>query len=237
VRVHPDIANLLQVQAVDQKLARIRRDLASLPAEATRRRQRLEQVRQEGEQAAAALLAAEVEYRSQEKNILGADEELKKLQARLSVVKNNAEYQATLFQMESVKRERSASEDEALQLMERVEVLRRQAAEAREKLAAEEATFAEFTREAEKLRAEREAELASVGAGRDALTKDVPPDLLKKYTDLFHVRDGEAVCGVEGDVCTGCYTRVTPNDQTRLLGSTSIVTCGACQRLLYLKER
>jgi predicted nucleic acid-binding Zn-ribbon protein len=75
-----------------------------------------------------------------------------------------------------------------------------------------------------------------VSAGRAALIDGIPPDLLAKYSTLFAVRGGVAVCAVEGDVCTGCYTSITPNDQARLLGASSIVQCGSCQRMLYFPE-
>ncbi|MEM8934426.1 MAG: C4-type zinc ribbon domain-containing protein, partial [Acidobacteriota bacterium] len=82
----------------------------------------------------------------------------------------------------------------------------------------------------------REAELAKIGAGRDDMLADVPRDLVVQYESLFDVRDGEAVCAVENGVCMGCYTSVTPNDQARLLGGSSVVICGSCQRLLYILD-
>lgn len=234
--MHPDIHKLLQVQTVDKKLAWIRRDLDSLPDEEDRRRQRLEQIRTASKESSAELNAAEVESRSQEKGILGADEEIKKLQTRLNTVKNNAEYQATLFQIESVKKGRGVIEEEGVELLERLDGLRERAAELIEKLSAEEATFTKFLGEAAQLREERGVELSQAGEGRDGLVKDIPPDLMQKYTGLFQVRSAEAVCAVRDEVCMGCYTSVTPNDHARLLGATTIVTCGACQRLLYLPE-
>ncbi|MEM7202163.1 MAG: C4-type zinc ribbon domain-containing protein [Planctomycetota bacterium] len=234
--MHPDIRKLLEVQKVDQTLARIRRDLESLPAEEARRQHKLEQVRKQAEQAKTNLQEAEVQSRAQEKSIVAADEELKKLTSRLNTVKNNAEYQATLFQIESVKRERSSIEDEGMQLLEQVDGLRDAATKAEATLAEEEETFAVFRKEAAELRAARERDLAAAGEGRESTLGDVPPDLMQKYSALFETRDAQAVCAVEGQVCTGCYTQVTPNDIARLAGKGSIVQCGSCQRLLYLSE-
>lgn len=235
-RVHPDIRKLLQVQRVDQKLARIRRDLDSLPREEARRRQRLDQARAAQQRAKEELDRAEVESRAHDKNIRGADEEIKKLTVRLNTVRNNAEYQATLFQIESVKRERSRIEEEALALLDRLEGLRQAVADAKAQADEEDRTFTEFLGEAEAVRSSRADELAAAGRGRDELIAEVPPDLLQKYETLFQVRDSVAVCAVEGQVCTGCYTSLTPNDMARLLGTTSVVQCGSCQRLLYLNE-
>ncbi len=234
--MHPDIRKLLEVQKVDRELARIRRDLESLPGEEQRRRQRLGQARQQSEEAKGQLMQAEVESRTHEKSIRGADDEIRKLESRLNTVKNNAEYQATLFQIESVKRERSAIEDEGMALLDRLEELRTSVRALQERVAGDEGTFAEFQEEAARLRAARERDAAAGSARREGLVAGIAPELLRKYTTIFEVRDGQAVCAVEGEVCTGCYTRITPNDLTRLMGATSLVQCGSCQRLLYLRE-
>lgn len=234
--MHPDIRKLLAVQKVDSELARIQRDLDSLPREEAKRARELEQARQASAAAKQELTAVTIRSRESENSIRGADEEIRKLESRLNSVKNNAEYQATLFQIESVRRERNALEEEGLALLDKVEGLREVARETDEKLAAEEATFAKFQNEAAALAREREAARQRVSAGRAALIEGIPPDLLAKYSTLFAVRGGVAVCAVEGDVCTGCYTSITPNDQARLLGASSIVQCGSCQRMLYFPE-
>ncbi len=234
--MHPDIKKLLEVQRVDRTLASIRRDLTSLPEEEQRRRQQLDKTRQRAEAAQAELQRAEVESRAQEKGIQAADEEIKKLQGRLNTVKNNAEYQATLFQIEAVKKEQSSIEEEGVELLDKLETMRAEVERLKAALTDEEATFAKFLEEASTLRAEREGELAKAGEGRDAMLADISRDALERYSSLFDVRDGEAVCAVEGEVCTGCYTRVTPNDLARLMGASSIVQCGSCQRMLYLAD-
>jgi predicted nucleic acid-binding Zn-ribbon protein len=231
--VHPDVRKLLEVQRVDQEIARLRRDLNSIPAEQERRTKRLAQLQGQRDVAKRALDAAEIESREMELGIKHADEEIAKLRVRLNTVKNNAEYQATLLQMESVKTERNRLEERGLELLEQVEGLRTSAAAAREAHAAEQKVFAEFQEEAARLRAEREAAVAKVSAGRAQLLDGIPGELLERYEDLFGVRDGSVVCAVEGQVCTGCYTSVTMNDLANLMGRSHVVQCGSCQRILY----
>jgi hypothetical protein len=231
--VHPDVRKLLEVQKVDQEIARLRRDLNSIPAEQERRSRRLAQLRSQSENAQRALQAAEMESREMELGIKHADEEIAKLRVRLNTVKNNAEYQATLLQTESVKTERSRLEERGLELLEQVESLRIAAGVARQALAAEEKVFAEFRKEAECLEQERAAAIERVSIGREKLLDGIPAELLERYEDLFEVRGGSAVCSVEGQVCTGCYTSVTMNDIANLMGRSQVVQCGSCQRILY----
>jgi len=231
--VHPDIRKLLEVQKVDMEFARVQRDLDSIPAEEARRRKQLERARAACEAAKHDLAHAQVRGHESEVGIRAADEEIKKLESRLNTVKNNAEYQATLFQIESVRKERGELEEEGLQLLEAVEGLRETALKTQEELQEEEATFVEFQSKASELLEQRTADRGRIAQGRDALLEGIPTDLLEKYRSLFDVRDGMAVCAVEGGHCMGCYSSITPNDMARLMGKTSIVQCGLCQRLLY----
>jgi len=234
--VHPDIKKLLEVQKVDSVVARIKRDLDSLPAEEARRSESVRRAKQAFEQARDVLNESLVRSRENETSIKATDEEIKKLQGRLNVVKNNAEYQATLLQIEAVRKERDGLEEEGLEFLEGLEDKRAAVKTCEERLADEEKTFGEFMEKAAGLRGERETELAEASKGRDDLTEGIPVDLLAKYETYFAKRDGLAVCAVEGEVCTGCYMSVSPNDMARLLGAQSIVQCGSCQRLLYLAE-
>lgn len=232
--MHPDIKKLLEVQKVDSVVARIKRDLDSLPVEEARRSESVRRAKVAHEAARAALVESQVRSRENETSIKGADEEMKKLEGRLNVVKNNAEYQATLLQIEAVRKERDGLEEEGLTFLDGLEGKRLAVTQCGERLASEEQTFAEFMEKAAVLRAEREAELVGASEGRDDLTEGVPKELLDLYETFFAKRDGLAVCPVEGEVCTGCYMSVSPNDMARLLGAMSIVQCGSCQRLLYL---
>ena len=232
--MHPDIRKLLEVQKVDTEIARIQRDLDSLPKEEARRSEAVAKAKAACEQARQVLSENLVRSRENEVSIKAADEEVEKLESRLNVVQNNAEYQATLLQIEAVRRERGGLEEEGLGFLEGLEGRKEVVAEWGKKLEDEESTFAGFMAEANKLKDSAEAELARVSDGRDALVDGVPKDLQDKYKTVFQSRDSLAVCAVEGGVCVGCYTNISPNDTARLIGAQSIVQCSSCDRLLYL---
>jgi predicted nucleic acid-binding Zn-ribbon protein len=234
--LHPEVKQLLQLQQLDQEIARIRKDLVSLPQEEHKRERRLQVVRRVHDDKKAALLDSEVKARATEKSILQADEEVKKLETRLNGVKNNAEYQATLLHIESVKRERARLEEEGVALLEQVETLRADVHKALAEATQEQKVFEQFHKEAAELRARREGEAARVAERRPGLASGLPRDLVERYEKLFQVRDGLAVCPIEKQVCQGCYTSVTTADYARLVAGTSIVQCGSCKRILYLPE-
>ena len=166
--------------------------------------------------------------------MLAADEEIKKLQVRLNTVKNNAEYQATLFQIESVKRDRDQTQEECLKILDVLEPAKAEADEAESAAAAEQAVFDEFLQKAELVRKETDEKVKDIVEQRQQLAEQVPEDLLRTYDGMFTTRQGLAVASVEGGFCQGCYNKITTNDTAKLMGGAAVVECGSCQRILYL---
>ena len=234
--MHPDVRKLLDLQEIDQEVSVLRRDLDSLPQEEARRQQRLNDLNQVRAERRGALEKAEVRSRGLEKSIQEADEEVKKLETRLNGVRNNAEYQATLLQIESVKRERDTMQEEGLALLDHLEGQGADLQEAETAANAEEAVFTEFQEEAAELRRKSQVGLDEVMQRRAGKTAGIVPELMDRYEKLFDVRGGLAVCAVENKVCQGCFTNITTNDIARLMGGSTVVTCGSCQRILFLPE-
>ena len=232
--MHPNVKKLLDLQSVDQEIAVLRRDADSLPAEEAKRRRRLDDVQRVATERRQRATQADLNMRALDTAIRQGDDEIKKLTERLSSVRNNAEYQATLFQIESVKKDRDQTQEECLKIVETLEAQKAEAEEAEKVLAAEQKVFEEFTVEAEKVRVSTEENVRGVEERRVGVAEACPPDLLTEYERLFGTRQNMAVCAVEGSFCQGCYNKVTTNDRARLMGTSSIVRCGSCQRVLYM---
>lgn len=231
--LHPDVQKLLELQRIDQEIARMTRDVASLPAERAKREAELGRLKAAADKAHAEFQACEVAIRQSDSSVNQADQEIARLETQLNTVQNNAEYQATLLQISGIKRERSQVEETGIAHLEKLDELRAADQETRKALAEEQKVFEEFLVEAEKLRAQREEEVRDIRQGRDAKFEEVPVDLRQIYERLSPARSGEAVVACENSMCMGCYTQVTPNDAARLVASTAVVRCGACQRILY----
>ena len=210
------------------------KDIDLLPAEEDKRRRRLEQLERSSSEASALLQKAETESRSCDTASRAADEQITKLNERLNVVRNDAEYQATLFEIESVKKDRDQIQDDGLELIEQMDGLKDAAATTRAAFEEERSVFEEFLAEAEKLRAERADEIGAARAKRDEAADGIPPDLLREYEGLYKTRDHLAVSPVEDAFCQGCYNKITMNDVARLMGGSAVVRCGSCQRILYI---
>jgi hypothetical protein len=234
--VHPNVKKLLDLQTVDQEIVSLRRDTASLPAEEAKRKKRLDELDRVAAEKKDRTTKAELDIRALEKAVKQSDDEVKKLNERLNGVKNNAEYQATLFQIESVVRERDRTQDECLRLLETVDPLKAELATATQAAGEERKVFEGFLAEAQKLRIACEERVKGVLEKRKVLSEGIPPELLLSYDRLFATRENLAVCHVEGSFCQGCYNKVTTNDLGKLMGASTIVSCNSCQRILYVQR-
>ncbi|MBL8736526.1 MAG: hypothetical protein JNL12_08885 [Planctomycetes bacterium] len=235
--MHPHIKKLLELQKVDQEISSLTKDLDQLPAEEAKRKKRLDELERVAAEKRATQQKAELDSRALDKAVRGSDDEIKRLNERLNTVRNNAEYQATLFQIEAVRKERDLTQDECLKLLEVVEATRGEVAAAEAAAAEERKVFEGFLAEAGKLRASRAGDVAAVRERRKAMAEGLPEELLREYDGLYKTRDRLAVCEVQGPAdrafCQGCYNKITVNDSARVRGGSSVVRCGSCQRLLY----
>ncbi|MCB9879892.1 MAG: hypothetical protein H6835_20060 [Planctomycetes bacterium] len=234
--MHPLVQKLLDLQVVDQEITSLTKDIDSLPAEEARRRRKLEEAERVAAERREKMTKAELDSRALDKAIRSSDEEIKKLNERLNVVRNNAEYQATLFSIENVRKDRDAMQEDCLHLLEQIETQRPDVVAADAVVAEEKGVLEGFLREAEALRASRADAIAEVRGRREQVAQGLPEDLLREYEGLYKTRDNMAVCPVESSYCQGCYSKITMNDTAKLMGGTSVVRCGACQRILYLSR-
>ncbi|MBL8751138.1 MAG: hypothetical protein JNK78_18415 [Planctomycetes bacterium] len=234
--MHPHVKKLLALQQVDQEVTSLTKDIDSLPVEEAKRRRKLDELDRVATEARNKFLKSELDARALEKAIRGSDDEIKRLNDRLNLVRNNAEYQATLFQIESVRKDRDSMQEECLRLLDVVETQRTEAAATQATADEDRKVLAAFLEEAEKLRSSRAGAIAEVRNRRKALTDGIPDDLLREYDGLYKTRDQLGVCAVENGYCQGCYNKITVNDTARLLGHSSVVKCGSCQRILYMQK-
>jgi predicted nucleic acid-binding Zn-ribbon protein len=232
--VHPHVKKLLELQKVDQEISSLTRDIDALPAEEAKRRRRLDELERTLNERRARLQKTELDSRALDKAVRGSDDEIKRLNERLNVVRNNAEYQATLFQIEAVRKDRDVTQDECLKLLEAVEGQKAEVATAETAHAEEKRVFDGFLAEAEALRKSRAGGIAEARERRKAMTEGIPADLLREYDGLYKTRDHLAVAAVQDSYCQGCYNKITMNDTARLMGQSAVVRCGSCQRILHL---
>ena len=228
------LQTLINLQAIDSRIAALEADAARLPREIAAIHAGLDDARNQVEQAKARLDAARKDQRAKEKDLEVVQAKRSKNEARLYEVKTNKEYSAVLIEIEDIKQEKAKMEEEVLVLMEAQERLTGdiREAEARFKQREAEGRGQEATAK-EQLRAV-EAELAGVRTERKELAGQLPGPILGDYDRILRARGGVALAPVtKPNFCGACRMTITPQRLQELRAQASLIPCESCGRYLY----
>jgi len=228
------LQTLIDLQALDTKLADLSGELAKLPAQLAAIQASVTEAAQGAEALKGKLDATKKEIRLKEKDLEFSSAKRAKAEARLYEVKTNKEYSAVLVEIEEIKQEKARIEEEILALMERQERLVVEVREAEARLRTRETEAKAEEAEVKHRLADLEADVALVRGDREALAGQLPSDLLASYEKLLRHRAHLAVAQVlPGGICGGCRVGLPPQAFQELKQQSSLKTCESCGRYLY----
>jgi predicted nucleic acid-binding Zn-ribbon protein len=147
--------------------------------------------------------------------------------------RSNKEYDALKIEIAGLKADFEILEEEALQQWSIGEQREEEAAAEAEKIAALEAKIQERRAEWEADATGLQAELSELDAERAARAREVPESWMRIYDRVIENRGAPAIVEVVDRYCQGCQMQITIHDVTRALSGTEVVTCRACNRILY----
>lgn len=175
--------------------------------------------------------------REKDTQLQTGQETLKRIRERLFDVKTNKEYQSILKEIESLETKNSRMEDEIITVLDELDALETAVKAKETELSASRSLY-------EEQRAKMEAELSSIAeelsvciGKSDALKKQIPSPILKKYEQIKGIGRGLAVVAVWKEVCDGCHVSIPPQQYNELQKSTHLMTCPNCNRIIYWENR
>lgn len=226
---------LLDLQAVDLELTRVRHRLRLAPAGAT-----LRALLDQQDQLRRTIVTTRTDHEDLQRAINRCEQDLQRVRARqerdraLADQGASGKLQRELdHELASLARRLSALEDEELQLLERQDELAGQLAALQQRdaeLGAQVAAERTAASAADQADHGREAEL---GAGRAALVQEISPDLVRRYEQI---RAGTPIAAARlaDEQCGGCRLQLPPADVDRLLAlpADEVATCEECGCIL-----
>jgi hypothetical protein len=225
---------LEELHEIDQATAKIVEEIESIPLEIEKIENALEEEKAEVNEAQETLLSHEKEKREKDDELSVNTENMDRFQGRLKDIKTNAEYQASLKEIDQAKKQVGVLEEELLTLMESIEG-------ETGNLTAAEAVFAEKKEKAEEeknsLIARKEAkekELKKIEAERKAKKSSISSDLTDIYEGLKKKMNGNILARANNGSCSGCFMQIPPqliNDAMKL---EKLYQCPHCQRILII---
>ncbi len=233
---NPEIAALVNLDRLDAKALKLRRELSELP-------QALEKRKAAIKAAKARVQALHDEQKTLEKEIHGFElevktraEGVKKLSLQQNTAKTNEEYATLTREIDALKKQSSELEDKQLARYERIDQIRVEEKQGKAGIEVEEANLRDEEATLAKERNEIEGELGEVAARRAAAEKAVTAANMALYKRILDKKGDKALASVQGRTCQGCFMEVPSNMIATLLKGGDIVTCKNCSRILYLME-
>lgn len=228
------LERLTALQEVDQRLKDRRDRMTALVSEADGYALELSRQRELVAGLTAERDGLETRRAAMDRQLELAGNKIRDNRMRMNRVRNSIELLALQREIDLSKEANQVVEEELLQVMETIETLSAQRAEAAETLqrleAQADAEIARRRSEAEALRRELESERGA----REALAADMDPSLRSKYEQLFDRRGGAAVVSARGGICTGCRMHIPPQLYNELQKYRDVVRqCPNCRRILF----
>jgi predicted nucleic acid-binding Zn-ribbon protein len=126
---------------------------------------------------------------------------------------------------------KNALEDQILEMMERLEELDGQLAEARRELTAREAEREKDLKAKAVASAALEEETSQIRRQRQEAVPGIPPELLSRYENQRKFLQGQFLSTVANGSCQGCGVQLASAELTRLRKEGHL-PCGSCGRIL-----
>jgi uncharacterized protein len=176
-------------------------------------------------------------------DIKAKDEQIEKLRTQQQQTKNNREYQAFLVEINTVKEDRGKVEDEAMAVMETVEIGQAETKSLQEQHDAEKQKLEQMKAQIGDTVTKLEAEVESLRPQRDAAAAALPPGAREEFERLADHHEGEAMSALakpdrrrEEYLCTACNMELVTDVYNKLHSRDELVFCPSCRRILFIPE-
>jgi predicted nucleic acid-binding Zn-ribbon protein len=234
--IKDQIKKLIDIQAMDVDVYRLKTELRDKPAEIEALQAEFEakkaKLRSLEEQVKAILLKQkdhEGELKAKEEAIIKAD-------GQLSQLKTNKEYSTKLLEIESIKADKSQIEEKILIGFDQIEDARKAMEAEKVMVANAEKEFLAKKKAIDDVLAVADDQLRVKESQRNRLTPDVRPDILTRYERLVVNKDGLGIVPVRNNTCQGCFMHLTEQAVNKIRINEELMSCDMCARILYLED-
>ena len=229
----PSIQALLVLQDRDRRLRTLAEDLAKIPKDETRAKDKLA-----GDNAAVAkakegVQANEIEIKKVELDVGTRKTTIVRLKTQQFETRKNDEFTALGNEIIRYEKEVDGLETKELELMEKADALRATLSEAEAALAKTKKHVDEDLVALAERKKRLEADAAEVQAERDRLATEAPEAQLPLYERLLKIKNGIAIAPVVAGKCSGCHIKVVAATLVKVKAGAEGVQCESCGRLLY----
>lgn len=226
---------LEQLQEIDTQIDVLKKAQSGLHAELNVIEQGLDVAREELAELNTQVAQLTEEKQELETGLTAEQDNIQRSETNMKEIKTNKEFQAVGREIASARKLTAELEEQILQKVAKVDELSAE-------IAAKSALLAELEQNSSQRRDEKQSEVNALQkdidadtARREAITKELPVTLIKRYTKLRQQRSGQAVAFARDGYCLGCNMNLPPQLFNTLYRADELISCPHCQRVLILK--
>ena len=228
------IEQLLALQACDQEIRRLRKEMEDIPLRKQQIESRLGAHKEGLAQAEHALLEAKASIKHLEGEIEEGRRQIQKYREQQLQIKSNDGYKALEKEIAAAQAGIRKLEDRELEAMETVETAAAEAQSRRDSLAKELKRVEEETKVFMDRSAGLDGELKAKEAERKAQAAEIDPKWLARYERIFAKQRDSAIALVEHGTCGSCHMKLSPSQVVEARKPDTLTLCDFCGRMLYL---
>jgi len=236
--MQPEIKRLIELQAADSEITRLRARLNAFPQQLAEIDRRLAGGKQHLAAKKESLTNSLKDRKKYEMDVEAWKEKAKKYRDQSFTVKTNEAYKALQHEIEHAEKEVAQAEERLLVRMVDGEQFDRDVKSAEAEL---KETERATTADRQKVQTEQAAvqkELDTKLAERAQLLPEIPAELLETYERIAARHHGVGLSEVREEACAACGLRVIPHvfQLLRKEEPGQIFQCESCSRILYYVE-
>ena len=227
---------VLEIQGLDTAIDRLERRREQLEAgeELSSARKEMEESEARLGELRLAIDAVASEQRRLEHEIDSMGAKLAAEEKRMydGSIANAKELEALQHEISSLKDRRSRAEDELLDQMMRREELEGRVAQSEAEVAAARGRVEAVGGDASRELDEVVASLAGHRGEREAVVREIDPELLELYEDLRGMKKGIGAAAIVDGVCQACHEKLSAVELDKLKHTDGVKRCEYCRRIV-----
>ena len=234
-----EIKLLVELQEKDSAIDALNRKINLFPEEINNVNEELETQKTALEESKKLLIETQVEKKDKEMSMAQKEEDIKKHQRELNLLKDNKAFKALIIEIERDKEGKDILETDILVLLEKIDKLAADNKKDHEEFKKKEEAHTLKIKEIDSLKKTCETSRETIIKERTELVSGVNEDMLLKYEHIRKRRGNALVEARQEDekfFCSGCNMILVTQNVGYVKKKDSLGECENCQRMLYLKK-
>ena len=232
-----DVLNLLyKLQQKDIEIFELNKKLKILPEIIVKKEKQLTQAKDDFEIKKTEYVRLNSLKKEKEALLTTKEATIEKHTLDLNTIKANDMYKNCLLEIEKAKADKSALEDEILQLMEDIDKEIINLKKYEEDFKVKEVALNKEIVDAKNAIEQVKENMVSKQQEREEFAKSIDKNVLSQYERIREGRDGQGLATIEGDSCSGCNMVLRPQLIVQATKCKELVYCDNCSRILFNKQ-